>query len=202
MTIDLGTGDGRLPQTLASGDADRLFVGIDASAAAMVERSGRAARAKTPNLLYVRAGVAGLPAELRGVADRITVILPWGSLLAAAAGAARPSLREIRSLAQPGASLTVVLGLSAQRDGALAQRLGLPILDERYLRGPLADAYAEAGFGVCGVGRLTRDELARWPSTWARRLAHGHERAVFRIDAVAGPPGIHRLESSARQEDP
>ena len=38
MTIDLGTGDGRLPQALAARDADRLFVGIDANAASPLGR--------------------------------------------------------------------------------------------------------------------------------------------------------------------
>ena len=80
MSIDLGTGDGRLPAVLAREAPERLFVGVDASAAGMRERSGRACRSHVPNLLFVRAAVEALPPELTGIADDVTVVLPWGSL--------------------------------------------------------------------------------------------------------------------------
>lgn len=113
---------------------------------------------------------------------------------------ARPSrvlIQVIRGLCQPGASLTVVLGVDAARDRSEAVRLGLPSLDAAHLNGPLAAAYAEAGFDVESVRPLTPEGLARWPSTWAKRLAHGHARSVFQIEAraltiarpAAAPPG-------------
>jgi hypothetical protein len=101
---------------------------------------------------------------------------------------ARPSapvLRAIRALCQPRATLTIVLGVDAARDRAEAARLGLPPLDAAWLAGPLAAEYASAGLGIESVRALTRVELARWPSTWARRLAHGHVRSVFQIEARA-----------------
>jgi hypothetical protein len=183
--VDLGTGDGRLPCTLAARDTDRLFIGVDANAAALRELSGRAFRARTPNLLYVRAAVEAPPPELSGVADRVTVVLPWGSLLAAVARPSPEALLRIRGLCRPGAALTLVLGVDAARDRAEAIRLGLPALDEAHLRGPLSAAYAAAGFAVESVAPLASSQLARWPSTWARRLAHGHARPVFQIEARA-----------------
>jgi hypothetical protein len=63
----------------------RLFVGVDANASALHQVSGRALRAGVRNVLYVRAAMEDLPAELAGAADRVTVVLPWGSLLAAVA---------------------------------------------------------------------------------------------------------------------
>jgi 16S rRNA (adenine(1408)-N(1))-methyltransferase len=133
----------------------------------------------------VRAAVEALPPELAGVADRVTVVLPWGSLLAAVARPLPDALRAIRGLCQAGATLTVVLGIDATRDGTEAARLGLPALDARHLEGPLAAAYADAGFTVECVRPLTPEPLARWPSTWARRLAYGQLRAVFQLDARA-----------------
>ena len=156
---------------------------MDANAAALRERSGRAARARQGNVLYVRAAIENPPPELTGVADRITVILPWGSLLTAVAHPASPLLRCVHGLAQPGARLTVVLALDPQRDRTELRRLELPTLDAAFLEGPLARAYAAAGFGVTSVRPLTPAQLAAWPSTWARRLAHGQERSAFRIDA-------------------
>jgi 16S rRNA (adenine(1408)-N(1))-methyltransferase len=185
VSIDLGTGDGRLPWVLAREAPDRLFIGVDANAAALRERSGRAARDRQRNVLYVRAAVEDLPPELAAAADRVTVVLPWGSLLAAVARADSPLLRNIRDLTRPGARLTVVLGVDPERDRAECLRLGLPALDPAFLCGPLPEAYRAAGFHVTCVQSLTAEELARWPSTWARRLAHGRQRAAFQIDARA-----------------
>jgi 16S rRNA (adenine(1408)-N(1))-methyltransferase len=184
VSIDLGTGDGRLPYALARADPGRLFVGIDANADGLREVSGRAARARLGNLLYVRAPVEDLPPELAGVADCLTVVLPWGSLLAAVARPVVSVLRGIRGLCRPGARLSVLLSVSA-RDRSEAARLGLPALDEAHLRGALAAGYEAAGFAVGAVRLLDREALAGWPSTWARRLAQGRPRPVFRIDARA-----------------
>jgi hypothetical protein len=158
---------------------------VDANAAALQQRSGRAARAGRTNLLYVRAAVEELPSELLGVADRITVVLPWGSLLTAVAHTASPLLAGIHGLARPGARLTVVLALDPQRDRAELLRLGLPAPDAAFLDGPLAEAYAAAGFAASAIRSLTPAQLADWPSTWAGRLAHGGGRSAFQIDARA-----------------
>jgi hypothetical protein len=133
----------------------------------------------------VRAAVEALPSELAGVADRVTIVLPWGSLLAAVARPVPEALAAIRALCQPGASLTLALGVDASRDGAEAARLGLPALDAAHLEGPLAGAYGAAGFVVRRVRVLTAEQLASWPSTWARRLAFGASRRVFQVEARA-----------------
>lgn len=162
-------------------------MGVDANAAGLRELSGRAVRSRTANLLYVRAAAEQLPRELDAVADRLTIVLPWGSLLAAVARPVPAVLQGIRAACQPGALLTLVLGIHSTRDQAEAARLGLPALDLAYAEGPLAAAYAAAGFRVDRVRLLGAMDLARWPSTWARRLAYGHARAVFEIDARATP---------------
>ena len=155
--------------------------------AALRKVSGRAARAGLGNLIYVRAAVETLPPELLAVADRVSVILPWGSLLAAVARPSVAVLQGVRALCGAGALLTVVVSVDAARDLAEAGRLGLPLLDSAHLAGPLAAGYAAAGLAVASVRPLDADQLARWPSTWARRLAHGRPRAVFQIEARALP---------------
>jgi 16S rRNA (adenine(1408)-N(1))-methyltransferase len=185
VSLDLGTGDGRLPYVLAQAHPERLFVGIDANAAGLAGFSRRAVRAGLANVVYVRAAVEDLPIELAGTADRVTVVLPWGSLLAAVASPSVPVLRGVRGLCRHEARLSVVLSLSA-RDRAEAIRLGVPPLDgDPAAR--LSAGYAQAGFALTAVRPLGLDELAGWPSTWARRLAHGRPRSVFRIDARTAP---------------
>ena len=185
MLVDLGTGDGRLPYVLARQTADRLFLGLDASVAGLRDISTRAARAGLTNLIYVRASIEDLPAGLAGVADRVTAILPWGSLLAAFAHPVVPLLQNVRRLCAPDAALTVVLGVDPRRDRAEVLRLGLPKLDAAHFAGALAAGYAAAGFVVTSVRPLTSEDLLRWPSSWAKRLAFGHRRSVFQIEARA-----------------
>jgi 16S rRNA (adenine(1408)-N(1))-methyltransferase len=185
VSIDLGTGDGRLPYRLAREAPERLFVGIDANAAGLIRFSGRAVRAGLPNVLYVRAAVERLPSALAGVADRVSVVLPWGSLLAAVAGRSAAVLQGVRALCQSGARLTVVLGLDPARDRAEILRLGLPPLTDARFGDDLGVGYAAAGFSLISVRPMGRDQLARLPSTWARRLAHGGDRSLLRIEARA-----------------
>lgn len=149
--------------------------------------SGRADRERLDNLVYVRAVVESLPRELDGVADRVTALLPWGSLLAALVRPSPPVLRGVRALCRPGSGLTVVFGVDAARDRGEAARLGLPSLDEPHLRGALTDGYAASGFAVTSIRTLGPADLSLWPSTWARRLAFGLTRPVYRIDAEAVP---------------
>jgi 16S rRNA (adenine(1408)-N(1))-methyltransferase len=136
--------------------------------------------------LYVRAAVEDLPVELTGVAERITVVLPWGSLLAAMAGPSSSALPRVRALCQPAARLTVLLGIDPVRDRTECLRLGLPAIDLAYLRGPLAQAYAAAGFESVSARALTAADLAHWPSTWIRRIGRDPARRLFQLDARAG----------------
>lgn len=207
MSIDLGTGDGRLPYLRAREERERLFVGVDANAAGMRGLSARALHERLDNLLYVRAAVEELPPELDGVADQVSVVLPWGSLLAAVAMPSSGVLRGIRVLCRPDAVLTVVLGVDPVRDQAELRRLGLGPLPEGSLASRLAEGYAQAGFRLVSVRPLPPDQLVRWPSTWARRLSHAPGRALLRVDATAvgcgpyngngGPSSCPRPEPSA-----
>ena len=168
---------------LARQAPERLFVGVDASAAGLRDMSTRAAGAGLTNLIYVRAFIEDPPSALVGIADRVTAILPWGSLLAAFARPLVPLLGNVRSLCAPGAALTVVLGVDPDRDRAEALRLGLPALDAAHFEGALAIGYGAAGWTVASVRALSADDLGRWPSSWAKRLAFGRPRPVFQVEA-------------------
>jgi 16S rRNA (adenine(1408)-N(1))-methyltransferase len=185
VSLDVGTGDGRLPYARARESPERFFIGLDANAAGLREWSGRASRERLPNLAFVRAAVEELPAELRGIADRVSVVLPWGSLLAAVAGPSVPVLAGLRAACQPGAALTVVLGSDPGRDERELRRLGLPPLDSGDLAGRLREGYAAAGLAVARVRPLPGAGLSGWPSTWARRLALGRGRAFVEVEARA-----------------
>lgn len=151
--------------------------------------SGRALHERVPNLLYVRAAVEDLPAELAGVADRVCVVLPWGSLLAAFARPELRVLRGVRAVCRPGARLEVLLGVDPARDRTELARHGLAARLQAPLGGELAAAlhepYARAGFRLDQVRSVGRESLGAWPSTWARRLSHASGRTLLQLTAAA-----------------
>ncbi len=81
-----------------------------------------------------------------------------------------------------------MLGYDCGRERAEVERLGLPELTKAYLTGDLARGYRAAGFRVDAVERMTTDALRALPSTWAKRLAFGRPRDVWKISATAQRP--------------
>ncbi len=83
--VDVGTGDGRYAYAPASSHPEWLVVGVDALDEPMGEMAHKAlrkpARGGRANVVYLRAALEVLPDELRGIADEVHVLLPWGRLL-------------------------------------------------------------------------------------------------------------------------
>lgn len=184
ITIDLGTGDGRFVYHGARRDSERLFIGIDPVADAMAEYSRRAIRRPqrggAANALFVVSSLETLPEELAGLADRLTINFPWGSLLRAVALPEADALACIARLCRPRATLEIVLSFDPERDLRAAE-LGLTPLSEN--QQAIRCGYAEAGFNVPRIERLEASPVRGLPSTWAKRLAFGRERQFWRITA-------------------
>lgn len=189
VSIDIGAGDGRYAYASARRDAARFFVAIDANASALAATSHKTLRKTAKgglgNALFVAAPVEALPDELAGVADRVTVLFPWSSLLRAVAAPDVELLANVRGLCRTGATLEVVLGYDCERERTQVDRLALPELTEEYLTRELPPRYRDAGFRVQRVEALTHEALRALPSTWAKRLAFGRPRDVWRIVAKA-----------------
>lgn len=182
--IDLGSGDGRGPYHWASRQPSRLFIASDINAAALTDiawRAGRKAeRGGVPNLICIAEPLDTLAAELAAVADRVTVILPWGSLLRAVAAPELVSLRNIACLCLPDAGVEIVLSYDEQRDA----RQGIPPavgrFDEEHIA-KLTHLYQQAGLQIVAADQFSQRELSRYQTTWAKRLAFGRPRKVWRL---------------------
>jgi 16S rRNA (adenine(1408)-N(1))-methyltransferase len=126
--------------------------------------------------------LATLATELAAVADRITVILPWGSLFRAVAAPELVSLRHIAHLCFSGANVEIVLSYDEQRD--VRQRASLPAggLEEEHIA-TLPRLYQQAGLQIVAAERFSQRELAGYQTTWAKRLAFGRPRKVWRLRA-------------------
>jgi 16S rRNA (adenine(1408)-N(1))-methyltransferase len=194
----------------AAAEPDRLVVGVDASAAAMAEASRRAARRRDrgglPNAVFVVAAAEALPAGLDGLADRVSVHFPWGSLLRGLLTADPVILGGLARAMRPGAALTVLVSATDRDRGA-----GVGPLGEAGLAG-LAAAYAANGLAVTGVRPATVADVAASRSSWGRRLGAGDRRPAWLLEASrakasaplgqAGQAGPGRLEPRGGRVEP
>jgi len=171
-------------------DQSRLFIASDANTDGLLEIAWKAARKParggTSNLICIAEPLDALATELQNLADEVTVVLPWGSLLRAVALPGVASLLQIASLCLAQAHFEVVLSFDRRRDAAELARLGLAHLHERHINSALPNAYEQAGLHVASVDRLPQRELMNYETTWAKRLAISHAREVWRLRGVRG----------------
>jgi 16S rRNA (adenine(1408)-N(1))-methyltransferase len=178
VLIDVGTGDGRYVLHVARTSPTWFVVGVDACR----ENLRKASRKAPPNALYVIANALALPKkELGGMASKVTINFPWGSLLTGRLDGEPMLLEGLLAFARPGAALEVRLNA-----GALAE-VGYT-LESGGAR--IRQALYEGGFEAAGdLLRLDARELRQCPTIWAKRLAYGRDpRAVCLKAMLAGDP--------------
>jgi 16S rRNA (adenine(1408)-N(1))-methyltransferase len=208
--VDLGTGDGRAVVQEAAADSRAFVVGIDADARTLADQSRRAAAAPTkgghPNAAFIASGVELLPPELDGIADRLTVRFPWGSLLRGAIAVDPVVSASIARLVAPGGSLELAVSIvehdrlgardaaakadavtaSGDRDpGAALDRLGRPFDEADLAR--IEMVFGGLGLGLVDVAPMTREAVAAYGSSWARRLRVGLDRPAWRVRLARRP---------------
>lgn len=164
----------------------------------MAESSLRAARPARkgglPNATFVVAAAERLPCELAGRADEVSVLFPWGSLLrgALALPETRGAAAGIAGLVRPGGRVRIVISIDP--------RDGLPIEPLTVADGPgIAARWAALGLAMGSFGAAATDEIRASGSSWARRLAAGRERDVWRIE-LRRPPAPRDPRSGESRE--
>lgn len=168
----------------ARSEPETLFIGLDADMAGLkpVARAAarKAARGGAPNAAFVVGAAEELPGPLAGVADAITIYLPWGSLLAAVFGV--EGLARLRGAARPGASFEAIVSFDPQRDAREWERLAIRA---DLMEDGLRRIYGLAGWDWARCDELSMAELRNVGTTWAKRLAPSPCRRAWRITAVA-----------------
>jgi 16S rRNA (adenine(1408)-N(1))-methyltransferase len=135
--------------------------------------AGPARRGGLENIVFVVAGIECPPVELAGLADEVTILFPWGSLLRGALAIDDAAAAGIASLVSPGGRVTAYTSVT-DRDG-----LDLPPLDET--GDALAERWSRHGLVLDGIAPATMEDVAATGSSWARRLASDPDRPVRRI---------------------
>lgn len=171
-------------------DPTTLVVGVDACADGLRAVARRlAAKPARGGLSNAMLGVLALeqaPGELVGLADALTVLLPWGSLLRAVARPEPSGLANLRALCRPGAQVRIVFGYGPADPIAVQ---GLPGLADDARFAALCSDYGAAGLAVI-ARRMALEEVSELPTTWAGKLAFsGQDRHFIELRgrALAGP---------------
>ena len=174
MTIDIGTGDGRAVLDAAAREPTTLVLGLDASAAAMIASSRRAAgparKGGRANVRFILAAAESPPPALVGVADLVTVRFPWGSLLRGCLGLDATVAAGVAALVAPRGTLELLMAPSA-RDGLE----GVPIEVDAIVAAART-AFEPFGLELVAGRAATAQEVAASGSSWAKRLDAGRSR--------------------------
>ena len=158
------------------------MIGVDANAdplRAISHRASRkAARGGLANAIFGRLSLEQSPGELFQLADALTVLFPWGSLLRAVAVPELSALRNLAAVAKPRARVWFLYGYEACRDVRAVEQLGMPDLEDSAALRTLEAGYLDAGLQV-RARYATRAEIVAVPSTWAKKLAFSQSDRTF-----------------------
>jgi len=123
--------------------------------------------------VFVVSAVEALPCELAGVADRVTINFPWGSLLRGLMHGDDSVLRNIAMVCAPGAEIAALWSITGRDRGVVGP------CDEGVVR----SRFAGAGMDVAEVRPATGHEVETSHSSWAKRLRVGHDRPATLLRA-------------------
>jgi len=143
----------------------------------MRQVSQRASRKPTrggvPNVLFGRLSLEEAPGDLIGLAELLTVLFPWGSLLRAVA-APDVGLRKIAAIGKRGGRVHFLYCYGSRESAAL----GLPELGGSHALIHLENGYAAAGLQV-EARYAAPEDVALVESTWAKKLAFSPSARTF-----------------------
>jgi 16S rRNA (adenine(1408)-N(1))-methyltransferase len=162
ITLDLGTGDGRYVRTLAEERTDWFIIGVDSCRENLREYS----RAKLQNILFVIASAQDMPKELNGLASRITINFPWGSLLESLLINDSKLMCGLKSIARSTTSIDLRLNGGALAEAGTTLEAGTETIYENLIR---------SGWQIESPVVINATALRSFPTTWAKRLAFGRD---------------------------
>ena len=177
VLVDLGTGDGRFALAHARAHPRTFVIGLDPVASTLASPSVAAARKPArgglENVLFAVARVEDLPPELDHIADKITVILPWGSLIRGVLRGDTDVVAALARVGRPGTEVRIVLNNEIYEDPVPLDAVDLPKATVSYANSTLRPRFAAGGIDLEDSRILTQEEVRALRSTWSRKLAHG-----------------------------
>ena len=181
VEIDLGTGDGRFVFKNALLSPETLFIGIDPSEKQLEIYSKKSVRNKLKNVLFVVGSVENLPPELFSIANRIYIILPWGTLLEKIVKPTKNKVCELAGMLKSHGEIEITLGYSPEFEPSETKRLDLPEIDDELINNSIVPILKNCGFELKKLENIKKDQLKDTETTWAKKLKFGKDRQIYRI---------------------
>jgi 16S rRNA (adenine(1408)-N(1))-methyltransferase len=125
------------------------------------------------NLAFVAAAANDLPGDLAGIADEVTVVLPWGSLLQVVLLADPVFVDKVKAVLKPRGQLEMLISVAESDVGAGKINFG-----ESQARALVAE-YAGLGLTPDGLKVADESDVDRLGSSWGRRLAIPRRRQAW-----------------------
>lgn len=182
VEIDLGTGNGRFVFKKALENPQTLYMGIDPVEKQLQKYSRKAVRKKLENVLFVLGAAENLSEIPGNIADRINILLPWGSLLDYVANFDKKIISNIKGLMKPDAHLRLVFGYTEHAEPTETERLNLEKLNEPYIRKELIPRYESAGLKLQEIKQLSKEDLRKIETSWSKKLSFGKPRPIFLLE--------------------
>ncbi|MBR3438875.1 MAG: 16S rRNA (adenine(1408)-N(1))-methyltransferase NpmA [Clostridia bacterium] len=190
ICIDIGTGDGRNIYRKAKNDRETFYIGLDPVKDNMEEIAVKIAKKPEKggldNALLVVSTAENLPDELCGIADRVTVLFPWGVLLEGIVKPEEEFINAVKKAAKSGAEFEFITTYSANCEENMMEIRGMPELSLDYFNGEYKEKLRQFGLTVLNTELLDNEFVKGFDSKWARRLAFGRKRDFYRITGIIG----------------
>ncbi len=178
VVLDIGTGDGRYVYKNAIENPNTFYIGVDPNAKQLEIYSKTALRKKLANVLFVVGSIEIMPQELESFANKITVNLPWGSLLKEIV---KPNPSILKKYLKQDGELEILLGYDRNLEPSETARLEIPELDDELLANTIVPAFQNDGFSLVEKSEISRTSLKKVNTTWGNKLTFGKERKIFRL---------------------
>ena len=187
--VDLGTGDGRFVYESALRDQSTLFVGVDPVEKQLREYSVKSVRKKLNNAVFLVSSLENLPITMTEIADKVSIILPWGSLLGQIVNPSQEAVNKLSALLKPSGELEIILGYSPDLEPSESDRLELPDLSQEYVENVIVRAFEtpSAGMKKDMLEIFPKEKLTDIGSNWAKKLAFGKPRQIYRLTLIKTP---------------
>ena len=184
--VDLGTGDGRFVYEAALKDQNTLFIGVDPVEKQLREYSVKSVRKKLSNVLFLASSLENLPINMTEIADKVSVILPWGTLLGQMVNPSPDGVIKLIGLLKNGGELEIVLGYSPNLEPSESDRLDLPNLSQEYVGNVIVKAFEtlSGGMELNTLELFPKEKLTDIGSNWAKKLAFGRPRQIYRLKLI------------------
>ncbi|AMP20596.1 hypothetical protein AZF37_04890 [endosymbiont 'TC1' of Trimyema compressum] len=187
VLIDIGTGNGRYPYQYAKKNPNSLAIGIDpAGNNMMIEYSVKSQRKPSKggldNVLYCVAAIESIPEELADIGDKITVNLPWGSLLEGIVKGENFILNAIVKMAKKNCSFRAVFSYTELHESGEIERRTLPELSTSYIENTLIPYYNNAGIIITEIKLFSNEDLRKLNTLWAKKLMVSKKRDIYSIE--------------------